>query len=336
MLLRRPCNASRVAAILVLATWSVCADPITRTEASTAARFSWVRGDGAATCPDGTALSRAVTERLGSEPFGATGAVSIEATVAHIAAVWTAWIFARAPDGTLLGERTITSDAVDCGSIADAVALAIALAIDPSVALRAPLPVPPAIPPPRVRAPVPETVPVQQHPARQRPSPVVLMARMVGVVGVVPGVAPGVALAVDGRLSARLRWTLAALYLPESSGQSPATGYGLTTADAGVCIDVLAGRRISLAGCGGILGGVLHAVVYTLLPDAPGDRGWFGAEMTVRLRAMLVGPWTVESTVGAVVPVTRYNFVAPGHPDADFSQSAIAGEAWLGIGVAIP
>lgn len=43
-------------------------------------RLAWVRDEGAGRCPDGPAIAREVTRRLGRDPFVAADAPSIEAS----------------------------------------------------------------------------------------------------------------------------------------------------------------------------------------------------------------------------------------------------------------
>jgi len=93
--------------------------------------LSWVRGDGAAGCPDAGFIEAQVAARLGDAPFRRPPTQFVEALVTRPAQTLLVAIAMRGADGALLGSRTLTSAADDCRSVANAAALTIAILIDP-------------------------------------------------------------------------------------------------------------------------------------------------------------------------------------------------------------
>ncbi len=109
------------------------------------ASLSWVRLPGAESCVSSTELGRAVEARLSRRVFvsAAEAELAVEGRVEHEGG-WRAVLQVAGPDGAILGERTLDSDAEGCEQLGDMVAVAVALMIDP---LTAP-PQPDAEPPP--------------------------------------------------------------------------------------------------------------------------------------------------------------------------------------------
>ncbi len=300
-------------------------------------RFAWVRDESAEHCPDGPAIAREVTRRLGRDPFAASDAPSIEASVRRDGPRWTARLVVRDADDASLGVREFTSDAPDCAPIAAAITLGVALSIDPAAALRppppptppAPAPAPPPPPAPRVLRP-PET------PWSRRAG---VSLRALGAVGLLPSVAPGVALAAEGPIVGRLRWSVGLLYLPDS-GLVTARGsfaFGLVAAQAAPCLDLWRVPRASLTGCVGVELGALRSAVLRGDPSTVGERPWAAAFAGLRLRARLLGPLAGELGVEAVVPLVRDRFFEGGPArDTAFQQASLAGVAFAGLGIQFP
>jgi hypothetical protein len=105
-------------------------------------RWSYSRGRGAESCPDGPALRRAITAQLGRDPFAGEGDDAVALDVRRARHQLRARIELRERDGAVLGARELLGH--DCEELAPAMTLAIALAID-ALAPRAP----PAPPPPQ-------------------------------------------------------------------------------------------------------------------------------------------------------------------------------------------
>ena len=140
-----------------------------------------------------------------------------------------------------------------------------------------------------------------------------------GLVGAV-GVTRSVAITAEG------------LFLPEVRASDGRFGFGLTAIAIGACVDVLHRDEIDLAACGAVWGGALHAVVYALIPDAPGDFAWAAVEIGPRLRVRLAPHVHAELGAHVFAPLVRRPFVVEGHADTVFRQSVIAAEPFLGLG----
>ena len=100
--------------------------------------FSWVRGDGAQSCPGRAELAAEVARRLGYDPFQPAFGQSLEGVVERTSDRWQVVLYARDAEGVMVGRRELDSEEQGCAALGDAVALAMALAIDPEAALRAP------------------------------------------------------------------------------------------------------------------------------------------------------------------------------------------------------
>jgi hypothetical protein len=233
------------AALVSLATTLLLAP---RVLADVSARLVYVRdAPAAATCPDETALRRAVEARLGYDPFLPWGSTAVVVRFAREGQGFVANV-EMVTGGASRGVRTLRSDDPNCGGLVDAAALAVSIALD---AQRAPAPpAPPASVPPdgtspawqgrgqdqtEGGSPLPPSNPVDASPspssdiepsplpppaaARMRFRPVVGLDALVSV-GSAPAVSPG--LSVWGRLQAD-RWSLGL----EARADAPSSGQEL-------------------------------------------------------------------------------------------------------------
>jgi hypothetical protein len=126
----------------VLCGRSVPVTPLLGLILATSWSLSTSRDDRAPTCPDGLALARLISERLGKDPFVETtdqgGADRRTLSVrfvrdgeGHAALVWL-----REPSGKEVGKRELQSASADCRELSEAVALACAIVVDPMVLTR--------------------------------------------------------------------------------------------------------------------------------------------------------------------------------------------------------
>jgi hypothetical protein len=293
------------------------------------AHLSWVRADGAGMCPDAAAIEAEVAERLGDNPFARAPTQFIEAVVSQKPTGFDVAIAMRASDGTLLGNRSLTSSPGDCRSIATAAALTIAILIDPDALARAPAPKP---------APPPSPVPA---PPRGRFPAGRVTAIGGGGWGLVPGVSPGAGLTATVDLPRPFAVGLATLFYPESRAAPPDDGFafGLTYAELVGCVAPLSPDRTArLELCLGATAGVLHAAVFDATATAPGQRWTFGAAQLTRviipipIYAGLIGEIALEATE----PLPRRAFFVEGRPpgmDTVFTQPAVTLAGWAGVGV---
>jgi hypothetical protein len=323
-------------------------------------RFAWVRGEGAERCPNAETIARAVSIRLGREPFAPSAPQSVEASVHRANNRWSVSIFLRDVDGTLLGTRSLASDAVDCAGVVPPVSLAIALAIDPEAALR-PLPEPTTNnannntgntgnagnannnagnannttrpTPPAVRPPVrPPVVP-------PTPSAFAALEGSMGLgpwlsAGLLPGWTPGALLYARMRVAGRFGVGASMRWLPERSvdDSSATVSFGLAASTLFAELSLLSHPRATLSVATGPMLGAVHAVVFAATPADPGERFFFGWTAMTRASVSLVGPLSLDAGLEAFAPVTRYLYRDGGRPNAVvFEQSWVGGGAWLAI-----
>jgi hypothetical protein len=294
-------------------------------QAPAEAELSWVRADGAETCADARAMRGAVQRRLGRDPFGTEGAISVEGQAAREGDTWVARIRARGPEGERLGARTLRSDAADCVSLGEAAALAVALVIDPEAVARVARERPAA---------APASPPPARLGSRAAQPPAWLDARALLQAGLLPGLAPGFVLGAEVPLLAWLGVTVDLRYWPEQQTEAmdERFAFGLTAASLGPCFEALPGSRVGLSLCGlGQLGSI-HAVVYDLEPTAPGDRLWAAAAAKVQLYAVL-DRWRLVLAGTATAPFTRHRFKASGRDETIFRQDTVAFGGELGVGL---
>lgn len=177
-----------------------------------AARLVYVRGNGAAQCPDEDAVRAAVAERLGYDPFRSEATLTVAATIARAPGGLRADVEVRDAGGRVTGSRRITSSQRDCAELTAAMSLAISLAIDPLGLHRGPPPPPSPPPPPAplpapvAPAPSPTPIPgiVPSAPSQESPRPVRpgVNATVGALLGLLSAPAPSVGLTG----SVGLRW----------------------------------------------------------------------------------------------------------------------------------
>ena len=313
-------------------------------------RLSWVRGEGAGTCPDGRTLAARVSERLGRNPFSETGAQSIEGSVVVRDGRFQAELRVRDAGGVARGSRELSANGSDCVELAEAVVLAVALTIDPNAALggppaqQAPLPVPLAAPPseppalqecPAVRCPPSEACPLLLCPATAPSLHHGLVARALLAAGVLPGLAPGAA--VFGEIGTRrLRAALGMRYFPERDTSDGRYGFGLTTGTAGAVVVWPLAPGFELSALAELEIGAIHAVVREREPVEPGDQPWFAASAGPRVALSKLAPFRVELGVSLIVPMIRPAFDERGVSEPVFQSAPVAGLGYLGVGLGTP
>jgi hypothetical protein len=289
--------------------------------------LSWVRDATAAGCPNAAAIEAQVVARLGEDPFALPPGQFIEALVAHPADAFQVTIAMRGLDGRLIGNRTLSSGARDCASIATAAALTIAILIDPEAIASVP-PAPPPPPPVAPRAP----------PPAGRPGRVTAAAA--GGWGLLPRAALGLGLGATVDVAPRLAVGVTAAFFPERRTTPPDDGFGFgltagTLVGCWVPRDAEAARwRFEL--CAGAEVGVLHAVVYEDQPTGPGQRWYVGATELTRVVVRLPGALVAEVALDATQPFPRRAFFVEGRPtgmDTVFTQPLASVTGWAGLGL---
>lgn len=132
-------------------------------QASPSARLTYVRGEGAASCPDEEALRKAVAARLGFDPFFPAANKSVVAEVARTDKGYRGRVVILDAAGVLKGERSFPPTSQDCAETVRALALAISIALDD--------PSPDPVPPPAPEERPPETPSTAPTAASTPPEP---------------------------------------------------------------------------------------------------------------------------------------------------------------------
>jgi hypothetical protein len=323
-------------------------------ESSDSFRFSWVRGDGAGSCPDGRTLASRVEARLGRNPFSDSAEQTIEGSVVRQENRYRAELRVRDAAGVARGTRELSSDGADCGELAEAVVLAVVLTIDPNAALGG-SPAPPAVAPPLAAPPLaaPLTAeppvlaacpaahcpPAPPCPRAACPSPPALargavLGRVLLAAGILPGIVPGAA--VFGEMGTeRVRGSLGVVYLPEST-KDARYAFGLTTGALGVAFAWPVAEGFELSVLGELEVGAIHAVVYELEPVRPGDQLWFAATAGPRLGFSGFSPLRFELGATLVVPFVRPAFEVRGSAEPVFQSAPVGGFLYFGAGLGTP
>lgn len=291
--------------------------------------LSWVRSEGAEDCPDAATLETEIAARLGANPFRRAPTQFIEAVVTRQAESLQVTIAMRGPDGKLIGNRTLASASGDCRSVSNAAALTIAILIDPDALMR-----PVALPP----APAPPTAPAAALPVTGPAGRIAVLAEASW--GLLPRVAAGIALSTTVSVAHRAAIGILGAFLPERRSMLPndGFGFGLTYGELVGCFVPLERGPSGVRGelCGGLAGGLLHAVVYTSTPLDPGERWTFAATQLARLVIPLFGAGVLEGGAELAEPFPRRAFFIEGQPsgmDTVFTQPALAVTGFLGVGL---
>ena len=299
--------------------------------------LSWVRDESASTCPDASQIALQAAARLGDDPFARPPQQFVEAVASRDARQYRVTITMRDAVGALVGTRSLTSAASDCGAISRAAALTIAILIDPDAWGReAPSPprAAPAVPPPpaapELRA---AAAPKQRADAGGR-----VVALALTATGLLPDITIGPALAGSAYVSPKILISGLVGFFPEhrTAGAVGDFAFGLSYGEIAGCLALPLWGASSWELCGGLLGGALHIVVYSPEPANPGQRWTAAASERTHLVLPLFGRTVLEIGVGASQPFTRRSFYVSGAPpgmDTVFTQPAVALAAWAGLGV---
>lgn len=300
-------------------------------------RLAWTRDESASACPPQPDIAREVTRRLRRDPFVPGEGPSIEANVRRDGTRWVARLVVRDAAGQTLGARSYTSEASDCGAIAEAVSLGVSLSIDPEAALRPPAPEPtpspPAPTPTPTPAPTPAPLPATVRAAGWHRS-VGVHARGAVITGLLPGAAFGASLSADFPLPWRLRATVAFTWLPEVGAalRGERFAFGLSSGALGLCADLWRGSASALAACAAVHVGALHAVVHQGVPTSPGAQPWAAAGLGVRFRGRIAGPLSAEAGVEALASLARPRFLQGGRGTV-FEPEPVSVVGFVGVGL---
>jgi hypothetical protein len=317
--------------------------------------LSWVRGEGAESCPNGRVLGAEVERRLGRKVFDAAAERSFEVEVSRVGDKFHSDVYVRDETGRAVGHRSLQNDEPGCAGLVGATALAIALVIDPEALAREPAPAnvaafeAPAPPPPPVPAPTPPVTPppapaTEAEPARALaplapPSPVTIAWRAQVAGGLVPRVAPGFELSFGARLGRRWGFGASASY---SLSRNVVQGIGsldigLTRASLRASFEATGSENVRLLLAGGPSIGALHVAVLTPAPVTdPGDYPFVALELGAELQLAVTKALFLDLGVTALTPVRRQEFLVRGQAEPVWSQPALAGLGYFGVGVMFP
>jgi hypothetical protein len=315
-----------IAAIVTASTGLARADE-PRAGAERSSSLSWVRLEGAEECIGGSALARAIEERLDRHIFvsAASADVLVEGRAERVASPpgFRAIVTITDRSGASLGERVVDAEGASCTHLGELVTVAIALMIDPLV------PAPEPAPPERTRVIVRTKRVVVPAPAPWHFE----TDGSLGVgLGVLPGVAPGGLGALVVQPPGFVPLVLeGALFLGQSDRAR------LIEAVGGIAICPLArrGDRLGFALCAGIDGGGLFASARD--PGVPdGDRLVAQARLSLRGHWRIVGPLALRAGLHGVVPF-RHDELAVTDQQGDrrvlYFPDVVAGIVTLGVGL---
>lgn len=177
--------------------------------ASPSARLTYVRSMDAASCPDESALRKAVAVRFGYDPFFPWAKKTVVVHIGHEGRQFVAHVELVDDAGLTRGTRDLRADDGDCTRIFDATALAISIALDAFAASSndaSPTAPPPEGPPspegapaapfPPSPTPAESTSPTFPQPSR---SPFMAGADVLGSLGAAPGGTAGVGVFVGAQ-----------------------------------------------------------------------------------------------------------------------------------------
>jgi len=319
--------------------------------------LSWVRAEGAEQCPAGRALAAEVERRLGRAVFDAAAERSLEIEVTRFGDTYRSDVYVRDREGRAVGHRSLQSDEPGCGALVNATALAVALVIDPDAAAREPTaavasfelpaaaprePAPPSpvAPPPPAPAPVPAPAsPAPRSPAAGLPTALTASVRTQLTAGLVGATSGGFELAFGARPSERWGYAAAASY---TLSQTLTRGTGsldlsLTRASLLVTFDAARSERVRVVLAVGPTLGALHVAVRRPAPvTSPGDYWFAAAQAGGAVQVFVTKRYFIDLGAHALLPLKRQSFLVLGQAEPVFTQPALSGLGFLGVGAAFP
>jgi len=261
--------------------------------------FEWERRPGAESCPDADSLLRATEKVLDRRPFvrREQAHVFIRGSVAptedHRA--YQVGLILVAGDGSIVGERRLRSESLDCATLTDPLTLVIGLAIDTLRTM------------PRASLRIPKAG------AKQEPWKGQVAPEAVAVVGLMPSL--GVGIGLDARVEppwflpvdASIAWW----FLPNRDQVEGGIGGDFRAVDfsLSVCPTLVPGSAAELHVCLGGSGARVTATGVGLdFPESQASWMWGAAARTI-LRLPLGRTVAVEPSLGVIVPFVRDRFV---------------------------
>lgn len=151
--------------------------------------------------------------------------------------------------------------------------------------------------------------------------------------GLLPALTAGLMLGGFLAVGGSFELTAEALWMPEVRTHDRHFAFGLTGLSLGACRSLARGRGFDFGACAAVWGGALHAVVYDLAPEAPGEYGWAAASLTPRLRFQVAPHVHLDLGVLVLVPFVRRRFQVEGTASPVFQQAPVTMLPFVGGGV---
>ena len=300
-------------------------------------KLNYQRGEGAAACPDASAIVAGVGARLGYEPFEDAAAKRINVSVQVADHALSARIEMIDANGKIIAERVLTSRRSDCTELAATMQLAIAIAIDPFHATatgpasppateQKPPPAPPVEAPPRV---VTSTTIIVSPPPRDAPKPAPMTAAVsaaaVGGVGTAPSMTLGALARVTVRRSALSLSLEGRVDLPTSEPQP----VGSITTSLLVASVAPCGHVRLFSACGLVTGGVFRAAGHGLVDARNVVAPYFALGARIAAELPIHARLAFVANIDVVAPLTQTDLLVGGEPV--WTTPSISALAALGL-----
>lgn len=300
-----------------------------QTAAKKQVAFTWLRAQGAETCPAQEVVVGQLEEALGPDVLADDAPRIIEAIVSRKEDTWRVAIYERLQNRTRFF-REITDTSSDCNALSTASVAVINVLIDSEP------PMPKCTP-----CTVTECPPC---PVPKKPFWKTSVGARGGIrYGILPGSAPdfGVIAGLSHghwEISGGMSW------MPEvRDAAEPRATFGLTDARLGGCLHMRTVPEPIVSLCGYGIAGVIHAYSAdkTLVVVDPGEEITAAFALAPRLRRH-ISWFFFEAGVEILVPVRRYHFDVKQEsgdnwvPGIPFEQSVLSGSVFLGLGVSMP
>lgn len=285
-----------------------------------------VRGAGTESCIEGSALERAVEERLARPVFGGD-ALRVNLRFERHDRELVAEIDLLDRRGNSLGRRELKTTARHCSALDDSLALVVALLVDspeareqaaaaaapaPPASSTAPSPTSTATParePPRVSVTIPPEVLAAREPYR-----VLVGASFAALVGPLPGVAFGPELLLALRPPHFIELRLRPSFFPAREVTAPAPDRGGRLSLMQVALDLCPleheTSQLRFSGCVGQSVGWVHGEGFGYLHNETTGSLVYSLGMGVSARMALAGPLGVDLSLGAAVPLEHDTYVS--------------------------
>jgi len=318
-----------------------------KAEQTASARLELIKGQDTQQCLDQANLTRAVEARLQRRAFRADvpATLYVKITIERAGSAWSAWLTMHDGSGAFLGQRALTTEALDCSALDDSLALVVALLVDSPPAPETP-PVPEAAAEPSsssqaTPAPNPEAAAIHlppDTPAPRQPWRLQLAVAGSGAIGLVPGLAPGIELGLGAKAPTlpELRLFAGAYAGREQRRSEQDAGARFDLAYFGLEVCPLEPHFGSAAWfvCAGQSLGRVRVSAFGFDENSTSNHLSYALLLRSGIQLAFASHWAARLGIRAEVPLTRGVF-GYGRPDGTqqglYQASAVAGVLDLGI-----